>query len=373
MAISFQHYYAEHRRAALALVGFFCLALAVFSCSKRGHENPFDPAGSEESGESSFTPTDTFTHTPPSGATDTSTFTVTNTSTHTPTNTHTPLPSPTPDRPVVYVTDAGGMKEIYKMNLDGSNQTQLTVSGGWHDDFPAWAPDGSERIVFQTEQYYATGHKEISVMNGDGTGITRLTNTASNVIDEDPDWSPDGSQICFASDRDSSYVPGICVMNDDGTGQTMITDTAGSDIQPCWSPDGQWIAFTSTRAGAKEIYKVKPDGSSLTQLTSFVKYSEYPSWSPDGSKIIFASTYNGANPTDYNIYTMNPDGSGLSAMMTIDDMRDQAPRYSSDGSFIFWYSDRDTDFEIMRMKSDLSGKIKITNNSTNEYSPDYRW
>ena len=40
-------------------------------------------------------------------------------------------------------------------------------------------------------------------MNADGTGEVRLTN---NLVDDTwPDWSPDGSRIAFASDREETY------------------------------------------------------------------------------------------------------------------------------------------------------------------------
>ena len=59
-------------------------------------------------------------------------------------------------------------------------------------------------------------------MNADGTGQTRLTNNAA--FDIEPAWSPDGTKIAFASDRDGNVE--IYVMNADGTGQTRLTNNA---------------------------------------------------------------------------------------------------------------------------------------------------
>ena len=45
----------------------------------------------------------------------------------------------------------------------------------WKDGSPAWSPDGA-RIAFYSER---DGNAEIYVMNADGSGVTRLTNSSS--------------------------------------------------------------------------------------------------------------------------------------------------------------------------------------------------
>src|SRR4026208_2582521 len=56
--------------------------------------------------------------------------------------------------------------------------------------------------------------------------------------DATPDWSPDGKQIAFASNRDGG---GIFVVRPDGKGIRRATATQGK--APEWSPDGKEIAF----------------------------------------------------------------------------------------------------------------------------------
>jgi len=77
-------------------------------------------------------------------------------------------------------------------------------------------------------------------MNPDGTDQTRLTfNTAND--DTNPVWSPDGSKIAFASNRDGNFE--IYVMNADGTEQTRLTTDPGWKTNPAWSPDGKKLPF----------------------------------------------------------------------------------------------------------------------------------
>jgi Tol biopolymer transport system component len=124
--------------------------------------------------------------------------------------------------------------DIYVMNADGSDQHAITT-GAAFDYSPDWAPDG-QHIVFQRQYRGASPYwpnNEIVVMNPDGTGLRRLTNTP-RLDDGQPVWSPDGTQILFV--RDNGNVPRLFVMNADGSGvKRLITHEANS---PAWGGAG---------------------------------------------------------------------------------------------------------------------------------------
>ncbi len=65
-------------------------------------------------------------------------------------------------------------------------------------------------------------------MNIDGSGQIRLTNNSA--YDWAPCFSPDGSKIAFASDRDGNWE--IYIMNVDGSGQVNLTNNQASDAYP---------------------------------------------------------------------------------------------------------------------------------------------
>ena len=141
-------------------------------------------------------------------------------------------------------------EEIYVMNADGTNQTRLTNHVAY-DCCPSWSPDGSQ-IAF-TSWSRESFPAEIYVMNADGTNQTNITNHVST-HDQNPSWSPDGTQIAFVSDRDGSdfFYFDIYVMNADGTNQTSLTNSdsfitgiGSPSPSPSWSPDGSQIAFAS--------------------------------------------------------------------------------------------------------------------------------
>ena len=89
---------------------------------------------------------------------------------------------------------------------------------------PAWSPDGS-RIAWSSER---DGNREIYVMDADGSNPTNLTGDPG--YDSSPAWSPDGQRILFNSRRDGNLE--IYVMDADGSNQVRLTRNATSDGFP---------------------------------------------------------------------------------------------------------------------------------------------
>ena len=239
----------------------------------------------------------------------------------------------------------------------------VSTQTDWKDGSPAWSPDG-KRIAFYSER---TGNAEIYVMNGDGTGVTRLTNTSAD--EGYPAWSPDGRTISFDSDRDGNFD--IFAMQADGTNVRPLTRHPARDVSATWSADGRSIVFMSDReAGGFDVYRsaadpsapasrvtrtgsawfpvFSPDGSTLAfhvgrdvhtmaasggelrRLTVDPANGMYPSWSPDGKRLAFMSWR--SDKTE--IFTMNADGSDQKVLVSMDRGDVVDPRWSPDGSQI---------------------------------------
>ena len=82
-------------------------------------------------------------------------------------------------------------------------------------------------------------NSEVFVANADGTNQRNLTNNLA--FDGWPAWSPDGTKIAFASNRNRSYE--IYVMNPDGSGVQKVANTEGRATAPQWGKDGKTIYF----------------------------------------------------------------------------------------------------------------------------------
>lgn len=75
-------------------------------------------------------------------------------------------------------------KDIWRVNIDGSNKTQMTDDGDSYD--PAWAPDSSKVA------WISGGN--IWMMDKDGKQKKQLTYSGNDRL---PAWSPDGKKIAF--------------------------------------------------------------------------------------------------------------------------------------------------------------------------------
>ena len=144
--------------------------------------------------------------------------------------------------------DADHRSDIYSMNPDGSNQTNLSRSMG---DISASYSANGRKIAFSSAR---DGNSEIYSMNANGTLQTRLTTNPAS--DQSPSYSPDGKKIAFESsrpDRQATTDYEIYTMNANGTGVKQLTSDSADDRNPAWSPGGKKIAFVSARLGGDQV------------------------------------------------------------------------------------------------------------------------
>lgn len=86
---------------------------------------------------------------------------------------------------------------LYIMNIDGSSL--LDLGFGYR---PKWSPDGQALVYMITEDDgHAFTQSDIYIINADGSGKTRLTETI-DILEMSPNWAPDGQQIVFDSYND---------------------------------------------------------------------------------------------------------------------------------------------------------------------------
>ena len=218
-----------------------------------------------------------------------------------------------PDGTKLTFSDDRGDVGIPVMSADGSSlryiSTDPNVTGSL-SFFPTWSADGTKLVFTSSDSPKAPD--DIFTMDLDGSNQTNLTKTPNNG-ESNADFSPDGSQICFSFGGfvDSKPASGIYLMNADGSDRTLLIEEGGE----CdWSPDGTKIAFyhTDDKTGDFEVYIINADGSGLTNLTSNSAGDYNPRWSPDGTKIAFESDRDG----DKDVYTMHADGSDVALVTT---------------------------------------------------------
>ena len=89
------------------------------------------------------------------------------------------------------------------------------------------------------------------------------------------------------------------------------------------------------------------------------------------TKIVFGRFIANGPPFDYDVFVMDPDGSGRQRL-TRNPAYDWAPAVSPNGRRIVFGSDRDGDDEIFKMRADGSGQHRLTRNNDSDSEPPFR-
>ena len=154
---------------------------------------------------------------------------------------------------------------------------------------------------------------EWDIFRYDGGRITNLTQN-SGFRNEDPRFSPDGTQIVFKRGRwDSTaddFVYDLALLDPESGAVTMLTDDPAEQAMPCFSPDGRYLYYAEYQNGTGRICRMAPQ----TRKTETV-YSEngvtayYPVAS--GDRLYFTKWYSAENRCDQ---IMQYDGTEVTAM-----------------------------------------------------------
>jgi TolB protein len=252
---------------------------------------------------------------------------------------------------IVFLSDRDGFSQLYVMNTDGSGVRLIPVTATIGAiNMPAISPSG-EQIAFQV-------NGDIWTMNADGSDQVNLTNHPAQ--DAFPAWSPDGTRITFASDRDGNYE--IYVMDANGSNPVNLTNNPADESGSAWSPSGGLIAFDTGRDGNLEVYVMNSDGSNPVNLTNDPGGDYGPTWSNAGTRLAFGSTRNGTN----GLFIMGSVGSGVVPIST-PGMNAGFPDWSPGDTLIAFGGNA----EVQVIRPDGTGLRNLTQNGAQDHMPSW--
>ena len=165
-------------------------------------------------------------------------------------------------------------------------------------------PPGPNGLISYRE-YFNTDHTNgaLFVINPDGSHPPmQITFPASDELDTNQNWSPDGQQIVY--EHDTPDVQGtLWTVNWNGSNPQQVFQCLGNDAclginNPSWSPNGEWLAFSMARGPTVNdtpsdvtIWAIHPNGTDLHQITHptgfQMSFDDSPQWSPDSTRIAF--------------------------------------------------------------------------------------
>jgi Tol biopolymer transport system component len=194
------------------------------------------------------------------------------------------------DREILFSSERDGSVSLWrKRTTGGSSPVRLPLAAG---SLPALSRS-AHRLVY-VESIYDPNIWSLPLPGSTGTATAPRMLIASSRLDNNPDFSPDGRRIAFASDRSGSVEIWVC--DSDGAHPRQLTSYGHSGTgSPRWSPDGTRIAFDSNVEGRYEIYVVGADGGTPKRLTEMGHTNVIPAWSRDGRWIYFTSLRDNTN------------------------------------------------------------------------------
>jgi dipeptidyl aminopeptidase/acylaminoacyl peptidase len=244
---------------------------------------------------------------------------------------------------LVHMRGAEATDSILKWyDRDGNELGTLGDEAGYWD--PALSHDGTRVAV-------SVGHDAGDIWIHDVARDVRTRFTFDTADDRGPQWSPDDSQIAFASARQS--VGEIWVRPATGQGEAVLRHTSGTNITLSdWSSDGRVILFSSLAAGARswDIWMLDTETFEATLILDGPYSESGGQLSPDGRWLAFDSDASGRDEIYVQAF---PKPSGR-WMVSTDGGR--VPTWSADGRELFY---RDVDV-IM--------SVQVTGDSTLSFS-----
>jgi Tol biopolymer transport system component len=258
----------------------------------------------------------------------------------------------------------------------------------------AWSTPSPEKGKIAFRRYLDAGRTTGAILtaNPDGSAIRQVTRPPRGVIDQYPDFSPDGKAIVFhrmvpcppegtrnGIDRtcDLIYTVGV-----DGKGLKQLVpcsfdasrafpDSCVGAHTPAFSRDGSKIAFSYSLVHEdyddalnvnRAIWIVDANGSNRRQVTALTPSSYWddePQFSPDGRKLVFTRV--DLKRKADAVFTVNLDGSGLFQLTPWGLNAAGDPEWSPDGKWIVFVGHpRDGSENVYQVRPDGSGLTNLT-------------
>ncbi|MEK6280748.1 MAG: protein kinase [Acidobacteriota bacterium] len=231
---------------------------------------------------------------------------------------------------------------------DASQAKQIT-HGKYDGDTVAWTPDG--KVV-----YTAPSGEQLDIwsINIDGTDNKQLTSDA--YTEGLGCVSSDGRQVVFSSNRSGNFNLWKIAFGD--REQQQLTQGKEMDSQPVCSPDGQWVLFRSFRQGKPTFWKVRLAGGEPEQVLD--RSSQWAAISPDG-KLIAVRFFDEQKNANRIAVLPFEGGAPIKTLDVSVNFRDVGLGWTGDSRSIIYAEGRDSADNIWSMPVDAGQVKRLTN------------
>ena len=214
-------------------------------------------------------------------------------------------------RRIAFTSDRDGLWNIWTMNLEGSDATQISREKRWFVNSPTWSPDGAyvyARHHFVKERSLGAGEVWMYHSAGPSDGLQVTEKNGWQKDAGEPEISPDGRYLYYSRDvtpgqtfeynKDPNGTIYAIMRRDLITGrERRAVSVQGGSVTPQVSPDGKTLAYVRRVRLQSYLYLRDLETGRDRQLfgnidkdlqEAWAIHGLYPqySWTPDGKSIV---------------------------------------------------------------------------------------
>jgi serine/threonine protein kinase/Tol biopolymer transport system component len=181
---------------------------------------------------------------------------------------------------IVYMSYRSEKVNVWRMDADGSNPTQLTNEG--YAGFPTCSPDGQWVVYTRLGEMSAW---RVPLQGGVSTPVPIRNRSSARA-----EVSPDGKLLAYTAWGATSSSPVVlAVVPFDGGEPLYRLDIPATAQWFRWAPDGKALDYSLTRGGVSNIWRQPLAGGPPKQITNFKSEQIFSfDWSRDGKQLALA-------------------------------------------------------------------------------------
>jgi TolB protein len=259
---------------------------------------------------------------------------------------------------IYFTSNRSGAEEIWAMDWDGTNQTQLTSLKSI-SIMPAISPDGT-RLAFTT---YAKGQPGIMIIDTQSKRAVGFYNQQAS-MNATPTFTPDGKQLFYSSTASGGSAQ-IYAASVSGQDFRRISHRDAIEVEPKINPKNPSMMLLVSGPGHQQIYQMNTDGAGVDRVTNGEGEASNPAWHPDGQHLAFSWT-SGIAKGDFNVFVMDI-GSRQYVQLTHNEGRNENPNWGPDGRHLVFASNRTGKSQLYTMLADGSQVKQLTMQGTNRF------
>ena len=260
-----------------------------------------------------------------------------------------------PDSREVVFSMAGS---LWRQKIDSTRAEQLTDGPGY-DYQPDWSPDG-RFIVYASDRGEAIELWLLDLTSGRSRQLTQ-----GGAVNVEPRWSPDGQRVVYVSSAYHRHFHLFVAEVHEGqlNNPVRLTEENKSslpryyysaydhEINPTWTRDGQSVVFVSNRGrihGTGGLWRAAavPGAQAVELRYEETNWQARPDFSPDGTRLVYSS-YLGRN---WLQLWLMPANGGEPFALTFGEWDETSPRWSPDGAQLAFISNRDGDTQLRLLR-----------------------